>query len=99
MAKRLPYTPNSCIRSALRKLWLRSRERAAALKATGYTCAVCRVKQTKAAGREVVLEVHHKDGIDWDGLIDLIRERLLQTPDRLEPLCHACHAAKTEAGT
>ena len=96
MGKRLPYTPSSRIRDALRKLWLRSRERAAAMKAAGYCCARCGVKQSKAKGREVAVAVHHKDGIDWDGLLALIRQRLLQDPARLECLCEACHAKEHE---
>jgi predicted HNH restriction endonuclease len=92
VGKRLPYTPNSTIRAALRKMWLRSRERSKALKNTGYCCADCGVKQSTAKGREVKLEVHHIDGINWEGLIQLVRERLLQTPDRLKPLCRDCHA-------
>ena len=91
MSKRLPYTPNSQIKSALRKLWLRSRERSTALQNTGYCCSVCGIKQSVAKGREVRLDVHHLDGIDWQGVIDLIRERMLPSPDRLAPLCKACH--------
>jgi predicted HNH restriction endonuclease len=90
MGKKLPYTPNSKIRAALRLLWMRSRERAKALKSTSYCCAECGVKQSVAKGREVKLEVHHTDGIDWDGIFDLIRERLLNVPQK--PLCKDCHA-------
>ena len=92
MSKKLEYTPNSRIRQALRLLWMRSRERGQALRNTNYCCAYCGVKQSKAKGKEVSLDVHHLDGIDWSGLCDLIRERLLQTPDRLAPACKACHA-------
>jgi len=91
MGKRLEYTPNSRIRQSLRILWMRSRERAAALKATNYCCAYCGVKQSAAKGREVKLEVHHMDGIDWDGLFDEIRRRLLHKPERLAPACKGCH--------
>ena len=96
MSTKLEYTPNSRIRQALRVLWMRSRERAHALKNTNYCCAYCGVKQSSAKGREVKLDVHHLDGIDWSGLCDLIRERLLQTPDRLAPACKACHAIEEE---
>lgn len=91
MGKKLKHTPNGKIRQALRVLWLRSRERNEALRNTNYCCSVCGVKQSAAKGREVKLSVHHIDGIDWDGLCNLIRERLLQTPDRLAPVCKACH--------
>ena len=94
-SRKLPYTPNSRIRSALRKLFLRSRERAAALKRDKYTCS-CGLKQSRAKGREIYVEVHHKDGIDWTGLIDLIRDRLLQTPDKLETCCEECHKKKED---
>jgi len=91
MSRKKPYTPASRIRQALRLLWLRSRERSEALKNTGHCCSVCGVKASQAKGREVKLEVHHVDGCDWDGVIDIIRQRILQTPDRLAPVCKACH--------
>ena len=91
MSTRLPYTPNSRIRQALRILWMRSRERAAALKATNYCCAYCGVKQSVAKGHEVRLDVHHLDPVQWEGLFDDIRRRLLHNPDRLAPACEKCH--------
>lgn len=87
MGKKKPYTPNSQIRSALRLLWMRSRERSLALKRAKYCCEECGRKRSK----ELKLDVHHLKGIDWTGLIDLIRERLLQTPDELKVLCKECH--------
>ena len=84
-------TPNSKIKAALRQLWLRSRERGTAIKEQKYTCRRCGTKQSKAKGKEVAVEVHHIDGIDWDSLCDLIRERLLQTPEDYEVLCKHCH--------
>lgn len=89
--KRQLFTPNSAIRSALRRLFLRSRERAAAIKRDKYTCRRCGAKQSRAKGREVYVEVHHKRGIDWDGLLAEIRRRLLQTSDDMETLCEDCH--------
>lgn len=94
-----PYTPNGRIRHALRVLWLRSRERAQALRNTNYCCCYCGVKQSVAKGREVKLDVHHLDGIDWGGLCDLIRERLLQDPSRLAPACKECHEKLTKGNT
>ena len=91
MSKKLPYTTNSKIRQALRILWMRSRERSQALKNTNYCCSYCGIKQSVAKGREVKLLVHHLDGINWDGLFDDIRRRLLQDPKRLAPTCKACH--------
>jgi len=91
MGKRLPNTPRSKIKGAIRQLWLRSRERAAALKREGYKCERCGAKQSRIKGKEVYLEVHHKDGIDWDGVVDIIAERILQTPENLEVTCKECH--------
>lgn len=92
MGKRLLTTPRTFVRSVLRgKLWLRSRERAAALKREGYCCERCGRKQSQAVGRELAVEVHHRDGIDWDGVIDLVIERVLVDPSRLEVLCKGCH--------
>ena len=52
MGKRLPYTPRSKIRNVLRRyVWLRSRERAAALKREKYSCMECKKKQSKAKGK------------------------------------------------
>lgn len=85
-------TPRFQIRSALRMLWLHSRERSAALKAAGYCCEECGVKQSKAKGRECKVEVHHRNEIlDWDLMIDYIQRHLLCDPDALMVLCESCH--------
>lgn len=91
MGKQLLCTPRSKIRAALRQLWLRSRERAAVLKRDGYVCQACGVKQSKAKGHEVSVEVHHLTLIDWEKMIDLVYERLLQTPEDMTTLCRECH--------
>ena len=92
MGKKLPYTPSSQIRSALRRLFLRSRERAAAEKRDGYSCQKCGVKKSRAKGREVYTEVHHKAGVcNWDELFKAVREYLLCDPADLEVLCKKCH--------
>ncbi len=97
MGKRLLSTPRSKIRSALRQLWLRSRERAAALKRDKYTCQGCNRKQSKAKGKEFAVEVHHKDGIpNWEAVIDAVYEHILCSPEHLETLCEECHGK--EAG-
>lgn len=92
MSRRLPTTPRSRIKNALRSVFLRSRERAAALKATGHTCARCGIKASQAKGREVKLHVHHDGGINWDGVVDLIIARVLAVP--MIPLCVPCHEAE-----
>lgn len=92
MAKKLPGTPRSRVRSAIRQLWLRSRERAQALKDQNYCCQSCGVKQSKAKGKEQAVEVHHKTGIgNWDAVIDTIYKQILCSPTTLEVLCPDCH--------
>jgi predicted HNH restriction endonuclease len=92
VSRKLPHTPTSRIRSALRQLWMRSRERAACLKAHGNTCAECGVKASVAKGREVRLEVHHIEGVaNWDAIFEAIRLHLLVHPSRMVPLCKECH--------
>jgi len=92
MGKRLPYTTNTTIKSALRQLWLRSRERAKALKRDNYTCQCCGRKQSKAKGKEFKVEVHHKIGVlNWDEIYKVIRLYLLTDPNHLETLCKECH--------
>ena len=89
--KKKPNTPRGQVKSALRRLWLISRERAAAIKRDKYTCQGCHRKQSKAKGKEFKVEVHHKTGIDWDGVVDIIIDRVLKHPDELETLCKQCH--------
>ena len=94
---RQPTTPRSQVRSALRGLWLRSRERAAAIKRDGYSCQTYGVKQSKAKGREVAIECHHLDGIQWENIIDYVYRHLLVSPDKLETLCKPCHENETDS--
>ncbi len=95
MAKKLTHTPNSQIRAALRRLFLRSRERASALKRDKYTCQRCGVKQSRRKGAEVFVEVHHTAHVlNWEALFAAVREYLLCNPDQLEVLCPGCHAAE-----
>jgi 5-methylcytosine-specific restriction endonuclease McrA len=92
MGKRMQHTPSSQIRTALRKLWLRSRERQAALKRDKYTCCECGAKQSKAKGKEIAVEVHHIDGITkWAEIESTIRIFLLVDPEYLKTLCKSCH--------
>jgi len=95
MAKKDPTrTPNSTIRATLRQLTLRSRERATVLKECGYTCTCCNRKRSTAKviddDKQVRdIAVHHDPQIDWEGLIELIRARLLDAPQTV--LCKDCH--------
>jgi 5-methylcytosine-specific restriction endonuclease McrA len=98
MGRKLLTTPRSKVRAALRQLWLRSRERAAALKRDNYTCQTCGRKQSKAKGKEFAVLVHHKEGIaDWEAIIDLIFKALLCSPEHLETSCPECHHKVEEA--
>lgn len=91
-SRRLPYTPNSRIRACLRQLWLRSRERAEALKRDEYTCQKCGKKQSRAKGKEFMVEVHHKHGVlNWEVIFETMRTFLLCNPEKLETLCKECH--------
>jgi 5-methylcytosine-specific restriction endonuclease McrA len=96
MGKRLETTPRSRVRAALRQLWLISRERAKACKIQNNTCRKCGKKKSVAKGKEVKIEVHHLDGIDWNGIIDMVIERILPDPSRLEVLCVDCHKKETK---
>ena len=97
MGKRLSYTTNSQIRSALRQLFLRSRERSARIKQDGYICQCCGKKQSKAKGKEVKVEVHHQEGVlNWQLMFETIREYVLCDPRYLETLCEKCHKDKTK---
>ena len=89
-------TTKSRIRSALRQLFLRSKERAACLKRDNYTCQFCKRKQTTKKGFEFKVQVHHKEGIKvWDEMIELIQKDLLCDPDKLQTLCTDCHREVT----
>ena len=94
MAKK-PNTPRSQVRSALRRLWLRSRERAAALKRDDYTCKDCGRKQSRAKGKEFQVQIDHLDGVEWEAMIDYIYRHLLVSPDRLETVCPEDHKVRT----
>jgi 5-methylcytosine-specific restriction endonuclease McrA len=96
-SRKLPTTPRSRIKNALRQVWLRSRERAACLKASGHCCERCGTHASVAKGREVKLQVHHRDGINWDGIVDAVIAAMLPNSARLESLCEQCHAAQHES--
>ena len=91
-SRKKPITPRSRVRQALRRVWMTSRERSAALKRDGYCCQSCGRKQSKAKGKEFAVECHHISGIDnWEEVIDIIYRRLLCGPDKLVTLCPECH--------
>ena len=85
-------TPRSRVKGMLRQIFLRSRERLAALQRDNYTCQKCFKKQTKKKGQEFKVQVHHKKGIDvWNDIIKMIYDQLLCNPDDLQTLCRDCH--------
>jgi predicted HNH restriction endonuclease len=94
MSRKKLSTPRSRITSALRQLWLRSRERARALKDAEYKCRDCGIKQSTAKDREVKLQVHHDPPIDWAGIVDWVFKILLNANQY--PLCNSCHESKHE---
>ena len=92
MGKKLPYTTKAKLTSALRSLWLKSRERAAALKRDKYTCQCCGKKQSKAKGKEFKVEVHHINHIEnWDEIYIASKRYLFCDPEYLQTLCKECH--------
>lgn len=99
MSRKKPVTPRSRVRAALRQVYLRSRERAAAIKRASNTCEVCGKKGSAAKGREVKIEVHHNNQIaDWEKVIDAVFRHILCSPDDLTVLCKACHDDVHEKG-
>lgn len=86
-------TPRSRVKGMLRQIFLRSRERAEAMKRDNYTCCDCGVKQSKKKDHVVKVCVHHKNTIDahWQEIIDLIFKYVLCDIDQLETLCVDCH--------
>jgi predicted HNH restriction endonuclease len=94
MGKKLLTTPRSRVRSAVRQLFLRSRERAACLKRDRNSCQSCGVKASVAKGREQKVQVHHiqAGGIgNWEAVIDMIFAEILCNPDFMTTLCPDCH--------
>lgn len=91
MGKKLLYTPRSKVRAGIRQIWMRSRERCQALKNAKYCCEICKVKQSKAKGKEQKIEVHHINGVDWEQLIDLFYKKILVDPIKLRVVCPNCH--------
>ena len=97
MAKKLATTPRSQVRAAIRKLWLRSRERAATLKRDEYCCTHCGIKQSRRKDYEQKVEVHHVNAIQqWDKVIDYIYRHILVDPAYLETICPECYKKEHE---
>ena len=92
-SRKLPYTPASRISHYIRLCWLRSRERHKVLKEAKYTCCQCHRKQSKAKGKKLKVEVHHKKKIDWKKIVEYVRKEVLDKPQ--EVLCVDCHKEET----
>ena len=100
MGKKNPNTTNTAIRAALRRLFLRSRERSAAIKRDKYTCRKCGAKQSRAKDHGVYVEVHHMKGVvNWDEIYAVIRKYLLCDPALMVTLCKECHKKEKENDT
>lgn len=96
--KKPKRTTTSSVKSFIRRAWLRSPERSQALKSAGYSCEECGVKQSKAKGREVKVEVHHLDGINWQGIAEKLKNQVFCDPEKLEVRCVDCHKKIHEGG-
>jgi hypothetical protein len=93
VGKKMEGTPRSRVRAALRQLWLRSRERNAALKAADRHCKSCGRKASVCKAHPLKVQVHHKAGIgNWEAVIDAVYKEILCDPSLLEVLCIGCHA-------
>lgn len=85
-------TSNSTIVNCIRRLWLYSKERKAAVKDQNNRCQRCATKGIKNRFEEIVIQVHHRKGeINWEKIINFIREEVLVDPSELELLCGKCH--------
>lgn len=88
----MTVTPDGIIKSAMRLLFMRSRERSSAIRRDGNTCT-CGSKGSSRKGAEVKTEVHHvKEGdINWERIYTVIREELLCSKEGMVTLCRPCH--------
>ena len=91
----MDITPRSRTKGMLRQLFLRSSERTAVLKRDNYTCVKCGKKQSQKKDHVVKVVVHHKKGIVWDQIMELIYKELLCSVDMLEVLCVDCHSSES----
>lgn len=89
-------TTDGMFRSALRRLWMTSPERSAAVKRDKYTCQLCGKKKSVAKGKECKIEVDHKYEINWDEIIATLRRILFCRHYDLKVLCRECHRRKTQ---
>lgn len=98
MPKKNPEkTPRSKVKNILRRLSLYCRERGYAKKRDENTCQICGKKESKAKGKVVKVEMHHLHGIDWEGVVDIIIEKILQKPGDYICYCEDCHKEKHQS--
>ena len=88
---RAKETTPGAFSSLLRRGWLRSPERAEALKRTGYCCEICGVKQSTAKGKEQKIQVHHPNGVDLTKCWEEAKAQMFVPADELIPVCPDCH--------
>ena len=93
MSRKQLHTPKGRIISSLRKLWLYSRERAAALKRAENRCECCGALSKTRKGGTVTLEVHHNNpiGKEWQLIAEKIYRHILVNPKHLTVFCKDCH--------
>ena len=91
--KKRTETPRGLIVTTLRKLFMWSPERNAALARDDKTCQVCGKRESKAKGKECSIQVHHiqEGDINWDRIERVIRAELLCPAEMLICLCKEHH--------
>lgn len=81
--KKKPKTPRDKVRNAIMRIWFYSRERKECLRIHGKDCVEC---------GEPYKEIHHIKRIDWDRILTVIYEEILNL--NTIPLCKECHDKK-----
>ncbi len=95
--KKSDITTKAWLTSGLRRMWMKSKERYAAIKRDNATCVKCGRKRSVAKGREVKINVHHKSGkIDWDAIVEVLKRELFVPVEELEVECVECHKKEKE---
>ena len=95
--KPLTATPVGRITAMLRKIWMWSPERAAAMrKAPRKICEECGCEGVETKIQEEKtgkprLEIHHAEPCDMTELAKLIHRRMFPGADKLDRLCQRCH--------
>lgn len=97
VSRKKPNTPRGRVKSVLRRLFFKSRERSAAIRREKGCCERCGA--SPKLDKEVKIEVHHKKGVKWEQMLNMLYKELLCNPEELEVLCSKCHEIETEKQT